>query len=63
VAGGGVNALRGESNVQGSTDHCILFHIWPGYLKTPSASQRTLAEYNKKYTPKTKDSLRIKGPA
>ena len=22
VAGGGVNALRGESNVQGSTDHC-----------------------------------------
>jgi formate dehydrogenase major subunit len=25
VAGGGVNALRGESNVQGSTDHCILF--------------------------------------
>jgi len=31
VAGGGVNALRGESNVQGSTDHCILFHIWPGY--------------------------------
>jgi formate dehydrogenase major subunit len=35
VAGGGVNALRGESNVQGSTDHCLLWHIWPGYLKTP----------------------------
>jgi formate dehydrogenase major subunit len=34
VAGGGVNALRGESNVQGSTDHCLLWHIWPGYLKT-----------------------------
>lgn len=34
-AGGGVNALRGESNVQGSTDHCLLFHILPGYLKTP----------------------------
>ncbi len=30
-AGGGVNALRGESNVQGSTDHCLLFHILPGY--------------------------------
>ena len=29
VAGGGVNALRGESNVQGSTDHCLLWHIWP----------------------------------
>ena len=35
VAGGGVNALRGESNVQGSTDHCLLWHIWPGYLRTP----------------------------
>jgi formate dehydrogenase major subunit len=57
VAGGGVNALRGESNVQGSTDHCILFHIWPGYLKTPKASQPTLAAYNGKYTPKTKDPL------
>jgi len=57
VAGGGVNALRGESNVQGSTDHCILFHIWPGYLKTPKGSQPTLAAYNKKYTPKTNDPL------
>jgi len=57
VAGGGVNALRGESNVQGSTDHCILFHILPGYLKTPKASLPTLAAYNKKYTPKTNDPL------
>ena len=57
VAGGGVNALRGESNVQGSTDHCILFHIWPGYLKNPTASQPTLAAYNTKYTPKTNDPL------
>lgn len=57
VAGGGVNALRGESNVQGSTDHCLLWHIWPGYLKTPRASNTTLAAYNKKYTPKTNDPL------
>jgi formate dehydrogenase major subunit len=57
VAGGGVNALRGESNVQGSTDHCILFHILPGYLKTPRASDTTLAVYNKKYTPVTNDPL------
>ncbi len=35
IAGGGVNALRGESNVQGSTDHAMLFHILPGYLKAP----------------------------
>jgi formate dehydrogenase major subunit len=53
VAGGGVNALRGESNVQGSTDHCLLFHILPGYLKTPRASDTTLEAYNKRYTPTT----------
>ncbi|MBU0479402.1 formate dehydrogenase-N subunit alpha, partial [bacterium] len=55
--GGGVNALRGESNVQGSTDHCLLFHIWPGYLGTPGASLVTLADYNDKNTPKTNDPL------
>ncbi len=55
--GGGVNALRGESNVQGSTDHCLLFHILPGYLKTPRASNDSLAAYNKKWTPKTSDPL------
>jgi formate dehydrogenase major subunit len=31
IAGGGVQALRGESNVQGSTDYGLLFHILPGY--------------------------------
>jgi formate dehydrogenase major subunit len=48
VAGGGVNALRGESNVQGSTDHCLLFHIWPGYLATPDTNWPTLADYLKR---------------
>jgi formate dehydrogenase major subunit len=57
VAGGGVNALRGESNVQGSTDHCLLWHIWPGYLKTARASNVSLAAYNTKWTPKSNDSL------
>jgi formate dehydrogenase major subunit len=57
VAGGGVNALRGESNVQGSTDHCLLWHILPGYLKTPRASNTNLAAYNKKWTPKSNDPL------
>ena len=57
MPGGGVNALRGESNVQGSTDHGILFHIWPGYLGTPSASLATLAAYNEKNTPKSADPL------
>jgi len=46
VAGGGVNALRGESNVQGSTDHCLLWHILPGYLGIPTASLDTLDKYN-----------------
>ncbi len=57
VAGGGVNALRGESNVQGSTDHCLLWHIWPGYLKTPRASNTSLAAYNKKWTPHSNDPM------
>jgi len=55
IAGGGVNALRGESNVQGSTDHCLLFHILPGYLKTPKAGQDSLAAYDKAYTPVSND--------
>ncbi len=57
LAGGGVNALRGESNVQGSTDHALLWHVWPGYLKTPRASDRSLESYNAKWTLKSKDPL------
>ena len=55
MAGGGVNALRGEGNVQGSTDHGLLFHIWTGYNPTPTASVSTLKEYNEKFTPTTKE--------
>ncbi|MDP1798085.1 MAG: DUF1501 domain-containing protein, partial [Planctomycetaceae bacterium] len=36
MAGGGINALRGESNVQGSTDHGLLFNTLTGYLPTPA---------------------------
>src|SRR5438270_776258 len=32
-AGGGVNALRGHSNIQGATDMAGVFDILPGYLK------------------------------
>ncbi len=46
VPGGGINALRGESNVQGSTDMALLFHILPGYLPTPSEANTTLKDYN-----------------
>lgn len=55
LAGGGINALRGESNVQGSTDHCLLFHIIPGYLKTPKTGDKDLQTYLKHYTPVSKD--------
>ena len=55
IAGGGVNALRGEPNVQGSTDHAILYNVLPGYLKMMSASQDTLEKYLKKCTPESKD--------
>jgi formate dehydrogenase major subunit len=55
IPGGGVQALRGESNVQGSTDYGLLFHIWPGYLGTPRASMKSLAEFNDARTPKTKE--------
>jgi anaerobic selenocysteine-containing dehydrogenase len=55
IAGGGVNALRGEPNVQGSTDPCLLYGNLPGYLKMPVASQDTLEKYLHKCTPETKD--------
>jgi formate dehydrogenase major subunit len=55
MAGGGINALRGECNVQGSTDYALLYHILPGYLKTPLAGQDTLEQYNKTYTPTSVD--------
>jgi formate dehydrogenase major subunit len=57
VSGGGINALRGQPNVQGSTDGCLLWHLLPGYLKVAKASQQTLAAYNKAYTPKTSDPM------
>ena len=55
VCGGGVNALRGEPNVQGSTDHCILYHILPGYMKSPNVSMPDLKGYLAKCTPQTKE--------
>ena len=55
VAGGGINALRGESNVQGSTDHCLLAHILPGYLKPPRDTQQSLQAHLEAYTPESKD--------
>jgi len=57
MAGGGVNALRGESNVQGITD-TFLFHIFPGYLPYPTAALENLEKYNAT-TPKTSDPMSV----
>ncbi len=59
MAGGGINALRGESNVQGSTDYGLLFHILPGYNPVPTATMVDLKTYNEKNTPKTKESKSV----
>ncbi len=50
-AGGGVNALRGHSNIQGATDMGGVFDIWPGYLKVPNPTDTDLASYLKRATP------------
>jgi len=50
-AGGGVNALRGHSNIQGATDIAGIFEILPGYLKMPNPDDVDLATYLKRTTP------------
>jgi len=51
VAGGGINALRGTSNVQGSTDMCLLNHILPGYLAVPKEGDADLEAYLERVRP------------
>ena len=55
VAGGGVNAMRGESNVQGSTDMALLYDQLPGYIGIPRETDANLAAYLKRITPKALD--------
>ena len=50
-AGGGVNALRGHSNIQGATDMAGVFDILPGYLKMPAPDDVDLATFLKRTTP------------
>jgi formate dehydrogenase major subunit len=51
--GGGVNALRGHSNIQGATDMGGNTEILPGYLKTPQSAAQTLNDYLDASTPTT----------
>jgi hypothetical protein len=45
VAGGGMNALRGHSNIQGLTDVGLLSAAMPGYLVLPQDHEPTFAQY------------------
>src|SRR5580658_4751803 len=45
VAGGGMNALRGHSNIQGLTDIGLLSNQMPGYLTLPRDTESTFEDY------------------
>ena len=47
VAGGGMNALRGHSNIQGLTDVGLLSNQMPGYLTLPKDSEPSFEDYMK----------------
>ena len=51
-AGGGVNALRGHSNIQGATDMAGVFDTIPGYLKVPTPADTDFDAWMKRITPK-----------
>jgi len=50
-AGGGVNALRGHSNIQGATDVAGVFDILPGYVKVPTPADKDFNGWMKRITP------------
>jgi len=52
LPGGGVNALRGHSNIQGLTDLGVMSHLLPGYLTLPTEKEPDLKTYLEKKTPK-----------
>ena len=45
VPGGGMNALRGHSNIQGLTDLGLMSNLLPGYLTIPTEREPTLESY------------------
>ena len=47
VAGGGMNALRGHSNIQGLTDLGLMSNLIPGYMTLPSEEEPSKAAYLK----------------
>ncbi|MDY6933893.1 MAG: formate dehydrogenase-N subunit alpha [Spirochaetota bacterium] len=60
VAGGGINALKHEANIQGATDHCIHWHSLPGYLPIPETRKHpNLDAYISKTIPSANDPMSI----
>jgi formate dehydrogenase major subunit len=47
IAGGGMNALRGHSNIQGLTDLGLLSNQLPGYISLPSEAEQDYGTYMK----------------
>jgi formate dehydrogenase major subunit len=45
VAGGGMNALRGHSNIQGLTDLGLMSQLLPGYINLPSEKEQDYDKY------------------
>jgi formate dehydrogenase major subunit len=45
VRGGGMNALRGHSNIQGLTDIGLMSNLIPGYLTIPTERETSLDTY------------------
>ena len=60
MPGGGISALRGESNVQGSTDMGLLFNNLTGYLGAPNDKEADFETYSKRFS---KTSYWSNGPA
>jgi len=45
IAGGGMNALRGHSNIQGLTDLGLMSNLLPGYMTLPNEPEQDYGKY------------------
>jgi formate dehydrogenase major subunit len=45
IAGGGMNALRGHSNIQGLTDLGLMSNLLPGYMTLPMEAEQDYTAY------------------
>jgi len=52
IAGGGMNALRGHSNIQGLTDLGLMSNLLPGYLTLPGEKEQDYDKYIAARAPK-----------